>query len=232
MTLVLNYMKFSLFDSKKKVEKTSLNGVSDFEIISMCQLGDMIAFKELVKRYQKVVFAFLYQLAPEWEDLNDLSQEVFIRVFRGIHSLKSPHAFKSWINQIVVNIFYDELRKRPKHNKNLSIDQAFEQDDFNTEIQREIVDTSSVPEQVFSNTELKQVLQNAISQLPEQYRTVIVLRELKGLQYEEMATLLNCAIGTIKSRLSRAREKLQEIIKPQLSDEAYYDEDYGIENYA
>ena len=173
-----------------------------------------------------------YQLAPEWEDLNDLSQEVFIRVFRGIHSLKSPHAFKSWVNQIVVNIFYDELRKRPKQSKSVSIDQAFEHEDFGPELQREIVDTSAVPDDVFRNTELKNILQNAISQLPEQYRTVIVLRELQGLQYDEMAELLNCAIGTIKSRLSRAREKLQDIIRPQLGDKPFYDEDYDIEHFA
>ena len=192
-------MKFSLFNKKNKQESTKADysTLGDFEIISMCQLGDKVAFKELVKRYQKIVYAFLYQLAPEWEDLNDLSQEVFIRVFRGIHSLKSPHAFKSWVNQIVVNIFYDELRKRPKQAKNFSIDQAFEHEEFGPELQRQIVDTSSVPDDVFSNTELKNILQNAISQLPEQYRTVIVLRELQGLQYDEMAELLNCAIGTI-----------------------------------
>ena len=150
--LVFNYMKFSLFNKKNKQESTKADysTLGDFEIISMCQLGDKVAFKELVKRYQKIVYAFLYQLAPEWEDLNDLSQEVFIRVFRGIHSLKSPHAFKSWVNQIVVNIFYDELRKRPKQAKNFSIDQAFEHEEFGPELQRQIVDTSSVPDDVFS----------------------------------------------------------------------------------
>lgn len=227
-------MKFSLFNRKNKQEgvKADCSKLGDFEIISMCQLGDKVAFKELVKRYQKIVYAFLYQLAPEWEDLNDLSQEVFIRVFRGIHSLKSPHAFKSWVNQIVVNIFYDELRKRPKQAKNFSLDQAFEHEEFGQELQRQIIDTSSVPDDVFSNTELKNILQNAISQLPEQYRTVIVLRELQGLQYDEMAELLNCAIGTIKSRLSRAREKLQDIIRPQLGEKSFYDEDYDIEHFA
>ena len=136
------------------------------------------------------------------------------------------------MNQIVVNIFYDELRKRPKVSKNLSIDQALEYEDSSTELQREITDNSAKPDDVFGNIELKNILQNAISQLPEQYRTVIVLRELQGLQYDEMATLLNCAIGTIKSRLSRAREKLQDIIKPQIAEEAYYDEDYDIEHFA
>ncbi len=98
------------FNFLKKSEKPAHAKLSDYEIISMCQLGDKLAFKELVKRYQKVVYALFFQLAPEWDDFNDLSQEVFIRIFRGFHSLKSPHAFKSWLIQIVINIFFDELK--------------------------------------------------------------------------------------------------------------------------
>ncbi len=211
-------MSFTFF---KKSEKSAEAKVSDYEIISMCQLGDKLAFKELVKRYQKVVYALFFQLAPEWDDINDLSQEVFIRIFRGIHSLKSPHAFKSWLNQIVINIFYDELKKRPKNSKTVSIDQVFETDDMESSYQAEITDKAYLPDELFSNSELKSVLQNAISDLPEQYRTVIVLRELQDLQYEEIADLLNCAVGTVKSRLSRGREKLQELIRPYLSDEIY-----------
>lgn len=209
-------MSFTFF---KKSDKLSEAALSDLEVISKCQLGDKLAFKELVKRYQKVVYALFFQLAPEWDDINDLSQEVFIRIFRGIHSLKSPHAFKSWLNQIVINIFYDELKKRPKRSKTVSIDQVFEMEDMESSYHAEIVDKAYLPDELFSNSELKVVLQNAIAELPEQYRTVIVLRELQGLQYEEIADLLDCAVGTIKSRLSRAREKLQELIKPHLSEE-------------
>jgi len=209
------------FNFLKKSEKPAHAKLSDYEIISMCQLGDKLAFKELVKRYQKVVYALFFQLAPEWDDINDLSQEVFIRIFRGIHSLKSPHAFKSWLNQIVINIFYDELKRRPKNSKTVSIDQVFETEDMESSYQAEITDRSSLSDELFSNAELKLVLQNAISELPEQYRTVIVLRELQDLQYEEIAELLNCAVGTIKSRLSRGREKLQDLIRPHLTEEVY-----------
>lgn len=212
-------MSFTFF---KKSEKLSEAALSDLELISKCQLGDKPAFKELVKRYQKVVYALFFQLAPEWDDINDLSQEVFIRIFRGIHSLKSPHAFKSWLNQIVINIFYDELKKRPKRSKTVSIDQVFEMEDMESSYHAEIVDKAYLPDELFSNSELKAVLQNAITELPERSRTVIVLRELQGLQYEEIADLLECAVGTIKSRLSRAREKLQELIKPHLSEEVNF----------
>ena len=78
---------------------------TDLEIVKRCQVGEKIAFHELVKRFQKNVFALLYQLAPEWKDLNDLSQEVFIRVYRGIHNLRNPKIFRSWLNQIVLNLF-------------------------------------------------------------------------------------------------------------------------------
>ena len=125
---------------QSKTSKVNFNEVSDLEVVQLSQLGQREAFQELVKRYQKNVFALLYKLAPEWRDLNDLSQEVFIRVYKGIHNLRNPRIFKSWLNQIVLNLFYDELRKRPRMLKTISMDQSYEEDDGDNDIIKEIKD--------------------------------------------------------------------------------------------
>ena len=162
----------------------------------------------------------LYQLAPEWRDLNDLSQEVFIRVYRGIHNLRNPKIFRSWLNQIVLNLFYDELRKRPRRVKTVSIDQSYEDDSGESEFYKEIKDSKLKPDEIISNLETRDAIKAAMTQLPEQFRTAIVLRELQGLQYEEIAELLGCALGTVKSRIWRARERLQVILEPLLSEKS------------
>lgn len=200
--------------------KIILSQETDLEIVKRCQIGEKIAFQELVKRFQKNVFALLYQLAPEWRDLNDLSQEVFIRVYRGIHNLRNPKIFRSWLNQIVLNLFYDELRKRPRRIKTVSMDQSYEDDSGESEFYKEIKDSKLKPDEIISNLETKEAIKTAMTQLPEQFRTAIVLRELQGLQYEEIAELLGCALGTVKSRIWRARERLQVILEPLLSEKA------------
>lgn len=212
--------------------KTDLSECSDLEIVELCQVGRKEAFQELVKRYQKNVFALLYQLAPEWRDLNDLSQEVFIRVYRGIHNLRNPKIFKSWLNQIVLNLFYDELRKRPRRVKTVSMDQTYEDDSGENEFIREVKDLKQKPDEVISSNETKNAIKKAMAQLPEQFRTAIVLRELQGLQYEEIAELLGCALGTVKSRIWRARERLQVLLEPFLQEAGYLHENGGFQSNA
>jgi len=199
---------------ESKTTRINFNEVSDLEIVQLSQLGQKEAFQELVKRYQKNVFALLYQLAPEWRDLN----EVFIRVYRGIHHLRNPRIFKSWLNQIVLNLFYDELRKRPRMLKTISMDQSYEEDGGDNEFIKEIKDSKQRPDEVISGYETRDAIKKAMTQLPEQFRTAIVLRELQGMQYEEIAEILGCALGTVKSRIWRARERLQVLLEPYLSE--------------
>ena len=205
--------------SGTNISKNEFDELLDHEVVESCQTGNRAAFEELVKRYQKRVFGLLYQLAPEWRDLNDLSQEAFIRVYRGIKNLRNPRTFKSWLNQIVLNLFYDELRKRPRTIRTISIDQKMESDDGESEFARDISDTALRPDELTSNKELAKVIREAMAQLPEQFRTAIVLRELQGLQYEEIAEILGCALGTVKSRIWRARDRLQVLLQPYFQDQ-------------
>jgi len=198
--------------------KKSFAEFSDHELVEFAQTGCNPSFEELVKRYQKRVYALLFQLAPEWRDLNDLSQEAFIRVYRGIRNLRNPRTFKSWLNQIVLNLFYDELRKRPRTVRTVSLDQSLEDEYGEGDFVREIRDDALRPDEITSNNELADKIRDAMAQLPEQFRTAIVLRELQGLQYEEIAEMLGCALGTVKSRIWRARERLQVILNPYFGE--------------
>jgi RNA polymerase sigma-70 factor (ECF subfamily) len=180
------------------------------ELVTRCQMGERPALEALVKRYQKIVFSMLYQLAPDWGDISDLAQEVFIRVYRHIGSLRNPKTFRAWLNQITINLFYDELRKRPRKISTISIDRNTDDED---EILKEFPDLTQGPDEIVLNQELAGFIRQAMDELPEQFRIVIVLRELQGLSYEEIAESLGCELGTVKSRIARARARLQVMLK-------------------
>lgn len=192
---------------------------SDRDLVLACQRREQAAFEELVKRHQKTVYVLLYQLAPDWKDTQDLAQEVFIRVWRSITNLRNPNAFRSWLTQIVTNIFYDELRKRPRKLPTVSMDEPFAGDEDGESSTRDIPDESLVPEEKTLNKELSQVIRESMMKLPEQFRTAIVLREVEGLSYEEIAVITKTEMGTVKSRIARARTKLQQMLKPYLENQ-------------
>jgi RNA polymerase sigma-70 factor (ECF subfamily) len=189
---------------------------SDRDLVLACQKREPLAFEELVKRHQRSVYALLYQLAPEWTDTADLSQDVFIRVWRSINNLRNPSSFRSWLAQIVTNLFYDELRKRPRRLPTISMDESYESEEGDDGPTRDIADNSIGPDEKVLNREMTEVIREAMVQLPEQFRTAIVLREVEGLSYEEIAILTKTEMGTVKSRIARARSKLQELLKPYL----------------
>lgn len=177
------------------------------------------ALEMLVKQNQKKVYVSLYHLAPERNDLMDLTQEVLMRMCRSIGSLRNPKTFKYWLNRIVTNLFYDTLRKGSRQLKTVSMDKPFKDDsgDNGRQARRDIPDDSARPEDRILHTELDSTIQHAIQALPEHFRTVVVLRELQGLSYEEIAELTQTNLGTVKSRLARARGKLQESLTPYLN---------------
>lgn len=189
---------------------------SDRDLVLACQRREPAAFEELVKRHQRTVYALLYQLAPEWTDTSDLAQEVFIRIWRSINNLRNPSSFRSWLTQIVTNLFYDELRRRPRRLPTVSMDEAIDSDESDDGPTRDIPDESARPDDIVLSREITEVIREAMSRLPEQFRTAIVLREVEGLSYEEIAILTKTEMGTVKSRIARARTKLQEMLKPYL----------------
>lgn len=188
------------------------------DLIQRSQNDDKFALEELIKRNQKNVFSAFYHLDPKREDLSDLVQEALFRMARSIKKLKNPQRFKFWLNQIITNLFYDELRKKTRRISTISVDySSFESDEEDKQMTRDIADKEKMPHEKSLGQELDSVIKNAIEELPEQFRIVIVLRELQGLSYDEIAIITETNIGTVKSRLARARNKLQDIIKPYLT---------------
>ena len=166
---------------------------------------------------EKIVYSTLYHLDPNRTDIPDIAQEVLFRMAKAIKNLKKPATFKFWLNQIITNLFYDELRRKTRRLNTVSIDAPFlhmESEEGQPAIN--IADTEKIPEEKTLGSELDSKIKEAIENLPEQFRIVIVLRELQGLSYEEIMVITKTSMGTVKSRLARARAKLQEEIKPYL----------------
>lgn len=198
--------------------KEDLRSLSTEELILLAQDNQMSALEELVSRYQRLVYVTLYQMAPERNDITDLTQEVLLRICRSIKSLRNPKTFKYWLNRIITNLFYDELRKMPRQLKTISMDEPLYDSDEDSAPARDVPDSGDLPDRRALNSELDEKIQQAIHHLPEQFRTIIVLREIQGLSYEEIASLTDTNIGTVKSRLARARLKLQDVLSPYLKD--------------
>lgn len=184
--------------------------LSNYDLVLRCQDGhrpDKAAFAELLRRYQSHVEKVLYHLAPDWSDRADLVQEVWIRVYRNIQRLNEPEKFRGWLSRIATNLFYDELRKRKRNAQPLSLDAPLSVDDG--EMDWEIAADAPGPEEDLTTREFYDQLHTAIADLPEVFRTTIVLREIQGMAYEEIAELTGVSLGTVKSRIARARLRLQ-----------------------
>jgi RNA polymerase sigma-70 factor (ECF subfamily) len=191
----------------------------NLDLVLRCQTGhrpDKAAFAELLRRYQPHVEKVLYHLAPDWQDRADLVQEVWIRVYRNLRRLNEPAKFQGWLSRIATNLFYDELRKRKRHATPLSLDAPLTFSDG--EMDWEIAADTPEPDEALSRQEFYDQLKVAIADLPEVFRTTIVLREIEGMSYEEIAEITQASLGTVKSRIARARQRLQLQLQPYLDE--------------
>jgi RNA polymerase sigma-70 factor, ECF subfamily len=196
------------------------NSVSSLELVQKCQNGlqpDRAAFSELMRRHQSQVDSLLYKLAPDWSDRADLAQEVWLRVYRHIKRLQEPEKFRGWLCRIVTNLFYDQLRKRKRMGRPISLDAPLQRDKHE-QISWELPSNEPSPVERLTTEEFYERLRVAIADLPDSFRTTIVLREIEGLSYEEIAEITNVSLGTVKSRIARARSRLQLQLQPYLSD--------------
>ena len=182
------------------------------ELIILAQKGDIQALEEILRSEQKNIFATFSYLTEKREDVADLTQEALLKVAKNIASLKNPQYFKSWLNQIIMHLFYDELRKRSRKPDIISIDDE-DNNEISKSIKNNLPDTKCTPKENCISHELEDYIKTQIYNLPKQFRIAIVLRELQGLSYEEIAASTNSSVGTVKSRISRARFKLQESLK-------------------
>lgn len=187
------------------------------DLIYLAQEDSYEALEELIKREQKNIYASFCYLGVHKEAVSDLTQEVLFRMSKNIKNLKNPKLFKSWLGQIVSNLFYDELRKKQRTVDAISIDSYWLNNDESDNCVLNICDNTTKPDERTLCNELTDIIRDTICKLPSDFRIVIILRELQGLSYQEIARITSTNVGTVKSRISRARNKLQECLKPYLN---------------
>lgn len=182
----------------------------EIRLIKKAQSGDVSAFEKIVSEYQNVVYSVVYRYAENSEDAEDMSQEVFIKMFKNINSFQFKSKLSTWIYRVATNTCID-LVKKFKQDNTYSLDEGIESVDGEKNY-IEISDVSMAPENVYGRYETRDVINQAIKNLNEEYRTVIILRDIEGLSYDEISEVLSCSVGTVKSRISRGRRKLREIL--------------------
>ena len=180
---------------------------AEIELVQRAREGELAAFNSLVLRHQDAAYGLALRFLSSREAAQDATQEAFIRAYRVIGSFRGER-FRSWLFSIVANACRDELRRRRRRPQR-SLDEAREQPD---RADLDPVDPDPTPEAQALSGELREVLERSLMQLPEDWRLVVVLSDVQGLSYEEVAEAAGVPLGTVKSRLSRARARLREIL--------------------
>lgn len=191
-----------------------LRELDDSQVVAAYLAGRNRAFDEIVDRYQKRLLNFVHRTIGDRERAEDLVQEVFIRVHRHLHRFDQTKKFSTWIYTIASNLAKNELRNRSRSPLVLfqTIRRNWEADHRPLQFE----DTHYRPDDLFRKRYLREMVDAAVAQLPEHHRVVFVLRELEGKTYEEIAEITRCNLGTVKSRLNRARNRFAQIVGPLL----------------
>ena len=177
-----------------------------FNLILKAQSDDKNALEKLLKLEQKNIYLMLFYLKKDNKDINDIIQEILLKLSSKIKQLKNPKYFKTWLNQITINTYYDYLRKSKKYSKDIKLE------DISKEVIFNIPDISSLPQNSILNNELDFIIKTSIENLPIHYKIPITLREIQGLSYDEISNITKASIGTVKSRIARARAKIKDDI--------------------
>lgn len=179
---------------------------TDEELIERFQNGDVYAFEQIVKRYKNQLLNFAYRFLGDIEDSEDIVQETFLRIFRKRNAYKNIAKFSTWIYTITGNLAKTELRRRKKR-KLFSISSlGYDEKDY------ELPDHRRGPEEKADSVVKEEIIQKAIDGLSPKFKEVVILRDIQELSYEEISKILKIPLGTVKSRVNRARLKLQEIL--------------------
>ena len=190
-------------------------GRDEAELVHELQAGSETAFDWLVTHYHAPVYNLILGMLGDTSDAADGSQEVFLKAFRGIRNFRQGSSLKTWLYRIAIREALNHKRWFKRHlQKNVSIDT--EPEDGHPHI--EIEDLGATPFEQLAALEIQAVVQDALKQVPDAFRGAVILRDLEGLSYEEIAEVLECSVGTVKSRILRGRRALKEIIEPLLAE--------------
>lgn len=182
-------------------------------LIERCKQGDLSAFDDLVRRYERQVFNFAYRMTGNYDDACDIASEAFVKVFNAIDSFRGDANFSTWLFRIVTNLYLDE-RKRSKAHMTIPLDEYIDLEE--NSVTRQIEDPAPGPLERVQLSERSKALERAINSLPDYQRIMVTLYHTQGQSYEEIAEIVGLPIGTVKSRLNRARLALRDKLQPVL----------------
>src|SRR5579862_5340424 len=187
--------------------------VEESVLVKRARRGDLTAYDELVRRYQERIYATIYHMTSNHEDANDLAQEAFIKGFHALKSFKGGSSFYTWVYRIAINKTINFLKQRKNHAA-MSLNDL----DFNAEHDPDLVALISdkTPRRDAGMAELQEKLNEAMQKLSEHHRLVVTLHDVQGMSHEEIAKIMDCNVGTVRSRLFYARQQLQGFLSDYL----------------
>ena len=181
--------------------------ISDLSLVERCRVNDEAAFDEVVSRYKNKVYNYVYRMTGSSDDAEDLTQEVFIRMYLSLDSFRGQSSLNTWLFRIASNLCIDQFRRQKNKTPAYSLDEPVGQDD---QTSREVADSTYEPHRLLENVEMAEQIQQALTQIPEKLRATLILHDVEGLPYEEIAQIVGCPLGTVKSRLFNARMQLRQ----------------------
>ncbi len=191
---------------------------ADTALVQRAQANDRAAFNEIVLRYKSKVYNYIFRMIHSALDAEDLTQETFVRAYQSIRSFQSRASLNTWLFRIATNLCIDYSRRNKRvAGMTTSLSQEGSEEE---EVEREIPDRAFDPQRLLLNKELGLKLNAALAELPEKLRTVVLLYDVEGLPYEEIAAIVGCPLGTVKSRIFNARSSLRTKLGPYLTGSA------------
>jgi len=187
--------------------------LTDNSLVERCRTNDDAAFSEVVTRYKAKIYNYVYRMTGSADDAEDLTQEVFIRMYTSIDSFRGQSSLPTWLFRIAGNLCIDRFRRTKNRVPAFSLDEPLG-DDTGTQ---EVADETYAPHRLLENVEMAEQIQMALSKLPDKLRTALLLHDIEGLPYEEIAEIAGCPLGTVKSRLFNARMQLRQHLSGYLN---------------
>lgn len=191
------------------------DSMTDTELVARVQRGDKSAFNLLVQKYQHRIIKLVGRYVREPADAQDVAQDAFIKAYRALPNFRGESAFYTWLYRIAINTAKNHLVAAARRPSDVDLGNNEDGEQFEIE---DLKSTLETPERLLLTEEIRETVIDAIGKLPEDLRTAILLREVDGMSYEEIATVMDCPIGTVRSRIFRAREAIDLRLKPLLEE--------------